>query len=72
MKHNFMVYTRDEGGRIARQHNTVAMSADEIRDGYQHHEKLMGWPEKDIYWSTPYGLGNGLAPASDAAKQSLT
>jgi hypothetical protein len=69
--HNYMVYTRDEGGRITREHLTVALSAGDIKNDYPNPEKLSGWPETIVYWSTPHGLGNGRAPLSKAAAESL-
>lgn len=69
--HRFMVYTRDDGGRITREHRTVTLSASEIKNGYQHAEKLIGWPETIVYWNTEYGIGNGLAPLSRAAADLL-
>lgn len=69
--YKYMVYTRDEGGRIAREHRTVLATSEDIKIGYRHTEKLLGWPESSVYWSTAYGLGNGLAPISKAAPESL-
>ena len=69
--HNYMVYTRDEGGRITREHRTAAVPAEEIKSRYPHAEKLVGWPETAVYWTTAFGWGNGLAPMSKAATESL-
>lgn len=65
----YMVYTRDEGGRITRKHRTVVLPPSEIKADYTHRETLMGWPETTIFWPTPYGVADGLAPISAAAKR---
>ena len=63
--HNYQLYTKDNGGRITREHRVITEGD---LTPYTHREKLMGWPEKIVYWRI-MGDGScvGIAPNSDAA-----
>jgi len=65
----YMVYSRDEGGRVTRTHRTVVLQKTEIAADYPHPEKLTGWPEAVVFWGASSGMTNGMAPFSKAATQ---
>ena len=70
-EHNFHLYTKDIGGNVVRTHRVVQIDDTDLQD-YTHHEKLLGWPEKIVYWRI---MGDdscvGISPASDAAFRSV-
>ena len=70
MAHKYMVYTRDNGGVITRQHRTVTLD-----DVSQYHDKenLSGWPEKCVFWQRfNDGSATGIAPISDRVEKKIT
>lgn len=68
--HEYASYERDESGAIVRSGCTLVLDAQATRR-YHAHEALRGWPEPDVYWTSPTGIAFGIAPMSDSARRSI-
>ncbi len=65
MAHQYMSYTRDESGRITRNHQVVLV--DDLA-AYAERETLQGWPESHVYWQVlADGSAVGVAPQNKSA-----
>jgi hypothetical protein len=69
--YKFIAYERTESGQVTRKHNRVNLSAEDIITRYNHPEKLLGWPEKKVYWSKNEGECVGFAPMTVAAEKAI-
>lgn len=69
---NYVVYSRDESGRIVREHRTRVLASETIKTDYPYSETLKGWPETRVFWSSAFGSAIGFAPMSEAAKRATT
>lgn len=57
----YMIYTRDESGIISRTGSFVDTTVREIEMGEEIEERLTGWPERTIYWTSKAGCATGYA-----------
>lgn len=58
----YVTYSRSESGIVERTHNRVTMPAAQRAQDYPHTERLVGWPERTVYWTRRNGTANGVAP----------
>ena len=58
----YVTYTRPEDGIVSRTHGRVVMTGRERSEQYPHAERLVGWPERSVYWTRSTGPALGLAP----------
>ena len=56
------IYTRDASGIITRMGARLNGNHDAIQ--YAHEERLMGWPERRVFWTDETGPSIGAAPLS--------
>ena len=71
MAHKYKSYSRDTGGTITRNHRTVVMTDDEIRD-YHERETLRGWPESYVFWRFGSdGSALGIAPMTEVVLKKI-
>jgi hypothetical protein len=59
----YITYTRDESGVLQRTHGKLSITAAQRAEDYPHAERLVGWPERTVYWTRRSGAAVGLAPA---------
>ncbi len=72
MAHKYMSYTRDESGRITRNHQVVLASDADVRI-YDARETLWGWPEPYVFWCLlADGSAVGIAPMTQRVLRGLT
>ncbi len=58
----YITYSRDESGIVQRTHSRVTLRKDDRAMQYPHAERLRGWPERLVYWSSATGPATGIAP----------
>jgi hypothetical protein len=57
----YVTYTRSESGTVTRDHNRIQLAKAERTAQYPHAEKLLGWAERMVYWSSQTGAAIGVA-----------
>ena len=68
--HEYASYERGESGTIVRSGCTLVLDSQATRR-YHAHETLQGWPEPEVYWTSPTGIAFGIAPMSDSARRAI-
>ena len=54
------MYARDASGLITRMGERISGARDAIQ--YAHEERLVGWPERRVFWVDETGPSIGAAP----------
>jgi hypothetical protein len=69
--HTYAVYERFGGGNLVRMpalyKPTAALSREQRESQFPHAERLLGWPERVVYWAHETGASMGVAPMSGGA-----
>lgn len=58
----YVSYFRGADGIVSRTHGRVVMPSRERAARYPHRERLLGWPERTVFWNAGTGPAHGLAP----------
>lgn len=59
---HYVTYHRAESGALTRAHAHVELSEENRAARYPHAEKLLGWPERTVFWTSTAGPALGVAP----------
>jgi len=67
MKNTYIIYRRDESGGIERMPDanlasgSLMLTDAELLASYPHRERLLGWPEGEVFWAADIGPTTGVA-----------
>ena len=57
----YVIYTREKSGVLSRTGEIVDTDVRQINLGEEFEERLVGWPERTIYWASSTGPTIGYA-----------